>query len=66
MLLNDNIESCRDDTEVKVVMRLKSATPSSCDGRLPNCVKIVSLMSPWIDDLIQENIALEFCIALSF
>ena len=66
MLLNESIESCREDTDVKVVMRLNRATPSSCEGRLPNCVKMVSLMSPLMEDLMHENMALELCIALLF
>ena len=60
ILLKDSMESCKEDTEVKVVIFLKRASPSSTDGRLPNCVKMVSLMSPLIDDLMHVNIDLQF------
>ena len=66
MLLKDNIDNWRDDTVVKEVILLKRDTPSSCDGRFPNWVKMVSLMSPLMEDLIHANMALEFWMALSF
>ena len=66
MLLNESIESCREDTNVKVVIRLNGTTPSSCEGRLPNFVKMLSFISSLMEDLMHENIALEFWIALSF
>lgn len=49
---------------MKMVIGLNKATPSSCEGRLPNCVKIMSLISPLMEDLIHENIALDFFITL--
>ena len=64
--MKDNIESYSKDTEVKVVMRLKGAIPSLTDGRLPNLVKMMSLISPLMEDLIQANIAFEFWMDLLF
>ena len=66
MLLRDRVESCNKDTVVMVVSCLKSATLSLFVGKLSNCVKIVSLISPVIDYLTQLYIALEFLITLSF
>ena len=65
-MLNESIESCREDTDVKMVILLNVATPSSCEGRLPNCVKIVSFISHLMEDFMHENMALEFWIALLF
>ena len=51
ILLKDSMESCSEDTYVKVVDFLKSATSSDMVGMFPICVKIVSRISPLIEDL---------------
>lgn len=63
-LLNESLCSCRDDTAVNDVIRLNNDALSLWDGRLQNWVKIVSLISPLIGNLIQENIVLDFWMAL--
>ena len=51
---------------MKVVSCLKREIPSSCSGTFSYCVKIVSFKSPFMDDLRQRNMALEFWIAREF
>merc|ERR1740124_462649 len=52
-------------TVLKVAISLKRLTPSLF-GRFPCWEKMVSLMSPKIDDVIHWNIAFVFWIALLF
>ena len=66
MLLKYSMENYREYTVVKEVIPLKRDAPSSWDGRFPNWVKMVSLISLLIEDLMQENIAFAFWMALSF
>ena len=64
MLLKDSKESQREAAVVKVVIVLKSCIPSLSAGRLSNCVKIVSLILPVIELLMQLYISLEIWMAL--
>ena len=64
MLLKDNMDNWREVTVVNVVIHLNNDTPSSWDRRFPNWVKMVSLMSPLMDDLMQENMVLKFWMGL--
>ena len=54
------MDNCREDTVVNEVIRLKREILLSCDRRFLNWVKIVSFISPLIDDLIHANMVLEF------
>ena len=65
MLLNGSIESYREETNVNVISFLMRAIPSSIDGRFPNCVNIVSFISPLVEDFIVEYIAFAFWMALA-
>merc|ERR1740124_581822 len=55
-----------ESTVLKVVISLKRLTPSLLVGRFPCWEKMVSLISPEIEDLIHWNIAFKFWIALLF
>jgi len=63
IVLKDRSDNCNDATEVKEVNFFKRVGPSVFVGRLPACMKIMSLSVPLMDALMHLNIAVAFCIA---
>jgi len=63
IVLKDRSDNYNDATEVKEVNFKKRVGSSVFVGRLPACMKIVSLIVPLMEALMYLNIAVEFCMA---